>query len=75
MHPELWEFIQEKGVDHLYTETSEYVERTVAESGGVFRNYIELDSFDGDPEMFWDEVHMRPENGEALLWNLLGAGY
>ncbi len=75
MHPDLWVFLEAQCVDHLYMETSAYVEQTVSDSGGVFRNYIDLDSFDGDPEMFWDEVHMRPENGEALLRDLLSAGY
>jgi len=72
MHPRLLDDIREKGLEYLYEETAEYVGSTVSEAGGVFRNYMDIESFGGDPSSFWDEVHMKIPNGEALLIDLLG---
>ena len=71
MHPRLWSLLNELECAWIYEETAEYVGATVTEAGGVFRNYTDLDSINGDPELFWDEVHMRPENAELLLRDLL----
>jgi len=41
---------------------------------GFYEIYVrkaEPQSFGGDPDLFYDEVHMRPENGELLVRDLL----
>ncbi|MCX6646307.1 MAG: hypothetical protein NTY09_08120, partial [bacterium] len=58
--------------DALYTEVRTYLEETISENGGVFRDYTEVSSFDGDPEDFIDAVHLNSENGDILLRHLLG---
>jgi len=73
MHPRLWTFLNELDSAWIYEETAQYIETTVTEAGGVFRNYTDLESIHGDPELFWDEVHMHPENTELLLRNLLAS--
>ena len=73
--PELLRRIYElEGFDAeaLYTEVREYLEETVGEVGGVFRDYTDVTSFDGDPEGFIDVMHLKPENGEIMLRHLLG---
>jgi hypothetical protein len=75
-HPRLWELLEEFGASEVYEEVSGYFERTVTEAGGTFRDYTHLASFEGDPENFYDEMHMRKQNCDLLLRNLLAAaGY
>ncbi|MCX6647403.1 MAG: hypothetical protein NTY09_13750 [bacterium] len=72
--PELLERIyQIEGfdADALYTEVRTYLEETISENGGVFRDYTEVSSFDGDPEDFIDAVHVGSKNGEIILRHLL----
>ena len=70
-HPRLWALLQEFGAEGVYDQVSDYFERTVTEVGGTFRDYTHLESFGGDPENFYDEVHMQKENCDLLLRELL----
>lgn len=75
-HPRFWELLEEFGAGEVYDEVSGYFERTVTVAGGTFRDYTHLESFEGDPDNFYDEMHMRRENCDLLLTDLLGAaGY
>ena len=71
VHPSLWSLLSEIGAEPIFEKVSEYLGRTVSEHGGRFADYTRLDSFGGDPSLFYDEVHMRPSNGERLLRQLL----
>ena len=71
VHPDLWKLLVEKGAGPIFEEVSAFLDRTVTEAGGVFRDYTQLASFGGDPELFYDEVHMRPGNVEVVLKRLL----
>ncbi len=71
VHPQLLELLDEVGADALIQEVADYVEETVTQAGGVFRDYTDIRSFGGDPDLFYDEIHMRPQNGERLLRHLL----
>lgn len=70
VHPLLTELASECGTGHMYAEAQEFFSTTVEEFGGVYRDYLHLDSFGGDPDLFYDELHMRPENSERLLRDL-----
>lgn len=75
LHPELLETVNNMerfDAAALYAEANEYLSRTVAEVGGVFRDYTDVTSFGGDPEGFYDVVHLQPENGDILLRDLFG---
>jgi len=72
MHPQLLEVLNNLDAGRILGEVADYLDDTVSESGGVFRDYTDIRSFGGDPDLFYDEIHMRPENGEKLLKDLLG---
>jgi hypothetical protein len=70
-HPKLLDRLYDLGAERIFDETSEYLERTVTEAGGTFRDFTRLESFGGDPNLFSDEVHLRKPNAELMLRNLL----
>ncbi len=70
-HPDLLDRLYELGAGPIFEETVEYLDRTVSEVGGTFRDYTRLESFGGDPEMFSDEVHLRKPLAEQILADLL----
>lgn len=70
-HPRLLEELYDLGAKEIFEDTSEYLERTVTEAGGTFRDFTRLESFDGDPDLFSDEVHLRKPNAELMLRELL----
>ena len=72
-HPRLSEVLHNFGADGILSEVSEYLEATVESHGGAYRDFRDIRSFGGDPNLFYDEIHMRPENATLLLENLLGA--
>jgi len=72
-HPRLWSLLQELDAGPVYREVSDYFNRTVTEMGGTFRDYTLLESFGGDPQLFYDEMHMRKPNCDELIRNLLAS--
>jgi hypothetical protein len=70
-HPQLHELLMSLGAGEIFGEVAEYLDNTVESAGGTFRDYTDITGFDGDPSLFYDEIHMRPENGAKLLENLL----
>ena len=70
-HPRLLKLLQELDAMWIFQETSDFVERTVTDAGGVYRDYTNLESFEGNPDWFYDEVHMWTSNADLLLENLL----
>ncbi len=70
-HPKLLDKLIEIGAEHLFIETAAYLEYTVSGAGGTFRDYTDVSSFAGDPEGFHDQIHIDPENGEAMVRDLL----
>lgn len=70
-HPRLLELLNELDAMWIFQETSDFVERTVTDAGGVYRDYTNLESFEGNPDWFYDEVHMWTSNADLLLENLL----
>lgn len=70
-HPDMLQRIFNLGGEPLFTETREFVESEVLESGGVYRDFMYLDSFGGDERYFRDEIHMIPQNGERMVRELL----
>lgn len=78
LHHDLLESVyqlEEFNADALYSETTEYLSRTIGEIGGVFRNYTDVNSFNGDPEGFMDVIHLSPSNGDILIRHLLADDY
>lgn len=71
LHPAIVRRLVELGAKPIYDETAEYIGRTVAEIGGVFRDYSVIESFNGSPDYFLDAHHMTPDNGNILIRDLL----
>ena len=71
VHPLLLELAAEQNTGNMFEEADEYMAATVAEYGGVYRNYLDPESWGGDPDLFYDEIHMRPQNSDILLGQLL----
>jgi hypothetical protein len=72
-HPQLYQFLESVGAFDIFGDVSDYLRSSVVGSGGIFRDYTNLESFNGNPDDFYDEIHMRPQNGELLLRDLLGS--
>lgn len=70
-HPRMWAHMVELGAEENYRELAEYLDETVTGIGGTFRDYHTIDSFGGSEDDFYDEVHMRKQNGDLLLNDLL----
>ena len=71
VHPCLWDSLKARGAEPIYKETARFLSSVVTESGGVFRDYTHIESFDGSPNEFHDVVHMTKSNCDLLLRNLL----
>ncbi len=71
-HPQLYDLYKSIGADGIIGEVSDYLESSISEIDGVYRDYTSIESFGGNPDDFYDEIHMRPQNCELLLRDLLG---
>jgi hypothetical protein len=67
MHPLLWDLLGEYGSQDIFLKSYDYCERTITEVGGIFRNYSDIATWGGDPNLFNDEVHMLPGNTSKLM--------
>jgi hypothetical protein len=67
MHPLLWGLLGEYGSQDIFLQSYDYCERTITEAGGTFRNYSDIATWGGDPNLFNDEVHMLPKNCAVLM--------
>jgi hypothetical protein len=70
MHPRLYDRMEYLGAFPKYEEISSYLKETVEGSGGIYMDFTDLSSFGGDPDEFYDEVHMRRTNGNQMLSRL-----
>lgn len=70
-HPRILERLHDLGAGPIFDETEKYLRGTVNEVDGTFMNFTSVDSFNGDPEGFVDQVHIKPENGELMIRKLL----
>ena len=70
VHPSLREVLVDAGAEGIINEVSGYLDATVTEAGGTYRDFSDLESFAGDPEMFYDGVHMWTENCERMIREL-----
>jgi hypothetical protein len=70
-HPRLVRLLDELGAGGVFKEVADYLSSTVSGAGGIFRDYTRIESFGGDPSLFYDEIHVRPANGDRLLEKLL----
>ena len=71
VHPLLLELAAQQDTKNMFDEADEFMRTTTEEYGGVYRDYLHPDSFGGDPDLFYDEIHMRPGNSDILLSQLL----
>ena len=71
VHPDLVKRLYDFGAGGIFDEDEDFIRSTMEGHDWVFRNLLDLESFDGDPLLFRDEVHMLPENGERLIRELL----
>jgi len=72
-HPRLYSIMMEAGAAGIFSDVADYLRESVERYGGTFRNYTDISEFSGDPDQFYDEIHLRPLNAELLLYDLLGA--
>ena len=70
-HPEVLQVIRLQGGVRVIDKVHDYVSQTTSAAHVTFRDYTQVGNFGGDPELFYDEIHMRPENCNRLLWSLL----
>jgi len=70
-HPEVLQVIELQGGEKIIEKVRGYLKDTTSAPHVIFRDYLKVENFGGDVEMFYDEIHMRPENCNALLKNLL----
>jgi len=73
-HPRYIEMLGDMGSIERFREISTFLEMSAERYNLTFRDFTDLDSIDGDPGMFWDEVHMQKHNHDLVLRELLG-GY
>jgi hypothetical protein len=73
-HPRMSALLDELGAERVFKQVSDYFSSSIGEVGGTFRDYTRLESFGGDPNIFYDEMHMRSANCDILLRHLL-SGY
>ncbi|MCK4720643.1 hypothetical protein KAU08_08285, partial [bacterium] len=71
MHPRFLDLLSELGADPSHEDISEFLKTTISEHGGIFRDFTHIENFNGDQNLFYDEVHMRKENNARILRNLL----
>lgn len=70
MHDSVWPVISDDKFNEVYEEGIRYLDRTVTEAGGVFRDFSHVESFGGDPDGFYDSVHQRPSNLDKMIREL-----
>lgn len=73
VHPRLLELLYGLGAERIFKETEKYLKETVSEKDWVFKNYTNIETFNGDAQLFYDEIHMQPENCNKLLRDLLSS--
>jgi len=67
LHPDLAEFLETVPEARILDDVVEYVEGTVTEIGGEFYNIRNIGTFGGSADGFYDEVHTRPINADAII--------
>ena len=70
-HPKLIKELKRVGSEPFFQELIEYLETTVTEVGGEFRDLRDIRTFGGDVKYFRDAYHQTRENGRPLLELLL----
>jgi hypothetical protein len=70
-HPELLTLLKSLGAEKIIDEVESYLQTTIAAEGGDFHNFTDISSFNGDPNLFYDEIHTQPSNGVRILEKLL----
>jgi len=70
-HPDLYGSLMSKGAGGIFGKVRDYLDTTVSENGWVFRDYTNCEEAGLSPDLFYDEIHMRPENNTRLARNLL----
>lgn len=70
LHPSLLSDLNEHGAEKIYSMVREYLSEQFNIQGGVFRDYTRIESFNGNPDEFYDGVHMRESNGNLLIYDL-----
>lgn len=72
-HPRLAEKITEIGADVVYDEIKAIIAQSVTRHDGIFFDFSDIESFGGDPDLFYDGVHMQKENMELMTRALLAS--
>jgi hypothetical protein len=71
VHPLLLDLAAELNTENMFAEADEFIRTTTEEYGFVYRDYLHPESWGGDPDLFYDEIHMRQANSDILLRHLL----
>ena len=69
-HPQLWAILDPLPVSAVLDQVRHDVGKCFIDRGFVVHDYSHLASFGGDPDEFYDEVHMQRENQQRLLAKL-----
>lgn len=69
-HPRLSMKIEELGAGPANDAGRAFLEETVIEYGGIFKDFTDIESFGGDPDNFYDGIHLQ-QNNIALMTRAL----
>ena len=72
LHPEQWKVLDALPQAAALDDVIATLNRIFDAHGIKFRDFSRIDAFGGDPQLFYDEMHMRPTNHSLLLAELLG---
>ena len=72
-HPRLYEELMSQGAGDIFSQVSDYLASTLDYDEWVFRDFTDITSFGGDPNQFYDEIHLRPPNADLELRTLLSS--
>jgi len=70
-HRRFWELMDTFDAIPVFDEVTDYFRESVTGAGGSFRDFRYVESFNGNEDQFYDEIHMRPANCDALVVELL----
>jgi hypothetical protein len=71
-HPRLWTLLNDLPDTQVLAQARVEIEAVCRRHGVVLHDFSHIESFGGDPQLFYDEIHLQPENQRRIAAALLG---
>jgi len=71
-HPRLWDVLDQLPEAAILNDVKAQVQEHLAAHGVELHDFSHIVSFGGDPQQFYDEIHMRPDNIHRVVEALFG---